>query len=218
MYLSHNYKTNLKVKSTTIMMKKTTLLFAICALLIGTSNNADAQKYKGESVVTLGAGYSFVGALFDAVSTDATAAPAILVMYDYAIGDKFTLGAAFSYQSMGYSFDNTYYSTANVPMTEVVEFKYARMNFGIRPLFHFGNNDDMDWYTGLRIGYQTWAVSNDSNDPFYIDGDEAIEVLSRPTVQPLLGARYFFTENIGVNLEVGLGSPYVAMVGANFRF
>jgi outer membrane protein W len=70
----------------------------------------------------------------------------------------------------------------------------------------------------LRIGYQTWAVSNDSNDPFYIDGDEAIEVLSRPTVQPLLGARYFFTENIGVNLELGLGSPYVAMVGANFRF
>jgi hypothetical protein len=200
------------------MMKKTTLLFAICALVIGTSNSADAQKYQGESVVTLGAGYSFVGALFSNIQNSTTfSIPAIVVNYDYAIADNFTIGAAFSHQAMGYRFDYDYFNASNVYITEEVKSTFTRMNFGVRPLFHFGANDDIDMYTGLRIGYQTWSYNNDSSDPDFDDGG-SILFNARPTVQPLFGVRYFFTQNIGFNTEIGLGSPYVAMAGLNFKF
>ena len=210
---------NFDLETTSIMMKKTTLLFAICALLVGTSNSVDAQKYQGESVVTLGAGYSLIGGLIDAIGTDVNVAPALLVSYDYAISDNFTLGAALSYQPMNYTFDNAYYvGTSITPVEETVKVNVARINIGIRPLFHFGNNDDVDWYTGLRIGYQSWSFKNDSNDPALADDFNDLGVLSRPTVQPLLGMRYFFTQNIGMNMELTIGSPYIAMIGANFRF
>ncbi len=199
------------------MLKRTTLLLAAFAIVLCGTKQSNAQTMQGESVVTVGLGWSLVGALFGNTSNATTfSTPAFLGHYDYALGDKFSLGAAFSYQSMGLNYTNyTYTNNAGVLVTEDIKSTYTRTNIGIRPLFHFGDNSDMDMYAGVRLGYQIWKHSHNSSDATW---SEVNVFNSRPTVQPLFGIRYFFTDLIGFNAEIGLGSPYVTMAGINLRF
>src|ERR1700690_3444869 len=101
-------------KQNTMRKKTSTIILAITVLSVSLfkTNSASAQNEKGASVVTAGAGASLVGLLFSAIkntvnrqsgaSVNITSTPAILAMYDYAIADKFSLGAAFSYQTFGF--------------------------------------------------------------------------------------------------------------------
>lgn len=212
-------------------MKKTSaiiLALSILCLSLFKSQNTFAQKGGDAppSVITAGVGWSLVGALFSTLSNntndssqfDFRQTPVIIGSFDYHVSPKFSIGAAYSYQSFTSEYTNyqytgtgggTYYGTwKNV---------LKRQNFAIRPLFHFGNSDEIDPYFGLRLGYTQWSSTTTNFDPAY-DSFESISIGSPIKVQVLFGSRYWVADFLGFNAEVAIGSPYFAMLGANFRF
>ena len=209
-------------------MKKPLLLLTLAFVLLAGLKPAAAQNMKGQSTVTGGVGFSLAGLLFRAIDNAADDAisnfemkstPGMLLHYDYGLADRFSIGAAFSYQQFKLVYTNMpYTTTAGYEDTASWDDKVKRINFGIRPLFHFGNNEDLDMYTGVRISMTQWSFSSSHPDPLYDDGDFYDSFNSTIRFQALFGLRYYFTPNIGFNTEFAIGTPYFLSLGANFRF
>jgi hypothetical protein len=209
-------------------MKKISLLFVVILLIFGNVNKSFAQKKKGQSTVTVGVGESIAGAIvstyekavvaainvFDpSINAKSTSIPAIFGSYDYSLTDIFSLGLAGSYQSWkvsipAYNDGTTAYGASSLNIT--------RTNFALRPLFHFGKNEDLDMYAGLRLGYTMWSTKITSTDPIVIGTGFGHGNAIAPAA--LFGLRYFFTKNIGANFEISLGAPYAVALGVNARF
>ncbi|MCU0434966.1 MAG: hypothetical protein MUC87_16030 [Bacteroidia bacterium] len=211
------------------MNKRRIILAAVILMIIGviTPNRAAAQKYQGQSVVTGGVGFSVVGlflglvdnALDAGTNIRSTKTPVLLGAYDYGLSDRFSIGVGYTYQSLTLKYDG-YYVDGNPDSLRTGSFtdRLARQNFGIRPMFHFGDNDDLDIYAGLRVSVVRWSYRTDRPD---LGSDWVGNILggaSPVKAQALFGMRYFFTENIGFNTELAIGPSYFAMVGINARF
>lgn len=208
-------------------MKKVSFIAATAFAVILTAltpGKAIAQKYQGQMNATAGASFSltglFVNAVLDAVDgaggVNTSSLPGLNVMFDYGVSDRFSVGGAYYYQSFTSNF-SSYVDTNGV--TQNGDFKVAlvRQNPAVRLLFHFGDNDDLDTYAGARIGYTLWSVRSDVPANSGADFDvDAVRSAIRP--QGLFGMRYFFTENIGANVELAVGAPYFMMIGLNARF
>jgi hypothetical protein len=209
-------------------MKKGSFIIAIALMLLAgiiTPQQVSAQKYQGQSVVTGGVGFSVVGLFFGLIENGldagteirSTRTPVLIGAYDYGISDRFSVGIAYSYQSLTLKYENYTDLNGNLVVGSFTD-RLTRQNFGLRPLFHFGDNDDLDIYAGLRLSLMRWSYSSDRPD---ISDNFATNILggiSPVKVQGLFGMRYFFTENIGFNTELAIGPSYFAMVGINARF
>ena len=210
-------------------MKKINLL--LIALLV--SGSLFAQNQSGEKVVSLNFGYSFTGGLIKALgdadvastdsfgvnSIDVTTLPAISLAFDYGIGEVFSIGAMYSFQSFsGQINDYTWVDENFDTRTESIDFGLTRNNIVLLPRFHYKlDNDKIDLYSGLRLGYLFWGGEVESTDPNFDDFDAFAG--GRPTFGLVpLGGRFYFNDNIGANFELALGAPYVASVGAQYRF
>ena len=183
-------------------------------LMFVSGTEVKAQKEKGGQVVSAGVGWSLTGGLIKLVFTgeDIKVSPVWNATFDYGLTDNFSIGAAFGYQTFKLFVDNGYYDVANNYITEEVEWKFSRMNLAIRPLFHFGRNDDLDMYTGLRIGMIKWGDSHDSSDPDFED-----YYTLTLGFQALFGMRVYFSDMIGMHFEAALGAPYLLEGGISIR-
>lgn len=209
-------------------MKKGSFIIAVAVMLLAgiiTPKQVSAQKYQGQSVVTGGVGFSVVGLFFGLVEngldagTDirSTKTPVLIGAYDYGISDRFSVGIAYSYQSLTLKYDNYTDMNGNLVLGSFTD-RLARQNFGLRPLFHFGDNDDLDIYAGLRLSFMRWSYTTDRPDLADNFATELLGGASPIKVQGLFGMRYFFTENLGFNTELAIGPSYFAMIGINARF
>ncbi|TND10341.1 MAG: hypothetical protein FD123_589 [Bacteroidetes bacterium] len=200
-----------------------TVALVVATLATFSPRNAMAQKFQGQSVVTAGAGYSLAGILMgvvtDAVNaTDAssTKTPVIAGMYDFGISDRFSVGAAYTYQGLTVKYSSYTDPNGNVITGNFTD-RLTRQNFGVRALFHFGDNDDLDTYAGARFGYTMWNYS--SSAPNGYDNSDILSGFGSPIKpQALFGMRYFFTDNIGANAEFAIGPTYFMLFGINARF
>lgn len=203
------------------------------ALIIGAfSIITFAQNDKGEKVVGLNVGYSLTGGVIGAVgdadvsgdtfsvgSINVSTMPAISGTFDFGIGEKFSLGALVSFQ--GFSGEVNDYSFTNAngqTQTESVDFSLNRLNFSIVPRFHYGvKSDNVDLYSGLRLGYILWTGSINTTDESF-DLFDSFQG-GRPNVGLILfGGRFYFTDEFGANFELAAGAPHIASVGLNYRF
>lgn len=111
------------------------------------------------------------------------------------MNDHFSLGVGISHGSIS---SESFFAR---------EFSLTRTNLGIRGLFHFGNNPKLDHYSGVRLGV---SVSN-------FEGDFEDETGGEFQPRVFYGMRSYFNDDIGVNLEVGVGLPYFFNGGVVFR-
>jgi outer membrane protein W len=124
---------------------------------------------------------------------------------EYMLSDNFGLGIDFLYASNSVSYtDNTYNYKVSVNRPRVL----PRFNY------HFGNSDALDLYGVLGIGWNGTKYVFESNDPS--------ENLSFDALVPVafrlgFGMRYFFTDNIGANMELGFGGAAVT-AGLSVKF
>ena len=203
-------------------MTKKYLLLLICgALTFGSVKKAQAQKYLGETVISAGAGWSLISTLFEVEFNgfgndfETFHTPVFLFAVDHAIANNFSVGVAASHQRLGIDIlDYEYENSVGDYVNEEVRFKMDRINLGVRPLVHFDFGSDLDFYMGARIGYQFWTITNNSSDPAINDPTSFEE---RTTFQPLMGLRADLNRVVGLHGELAIGSPYLAMVGINFR-
>lgn len=211
-------------------MKKTIYLAAAFFTLafFGKPQEAAAQKYQGQAVITGGAGYSvagiFLGLLSDGLNATgvvtSTKTPVILGGVDYGLSDRFSLGLLYTYQGVTMKYDSYDMTDANgniITVTGDFKDRLTRQSIGLRPLFHFGDNDDLDLYAGARFSYVFWNYnSNSRND---VDVQQLFDLFGSPIKpQALFGMRYFVTDNIGLGTEFALGATYFMSFGIHARF
>ena len=205
-------------------MKKLLTLLA----LVSASSLGFAQNQAGQSVVTLNVGYSIIGNLFTSslnalegasdANADVSSIPVIIGAFDYGLSDKFSIGIFGGFQRSSGTFDYTYTPfNDSVPTTESVTLSGSRTSIAIRPNFHYGNNDNLDLYSGVRVGFLMRNFTTNSTDDDFpsfdiFDGNRFTLGLT------LFGMRYYVTDNIGLGMEIGIGPPYAVNGGVNFRF
>ncbi len=191
---------------------KTIPLFLV--LFLGCATFLPAQNQEGQSAVGLHTGFSLASALFSLseidANVDASTPPAVQFTYDYALTNRVSLGGGISYQSFNLAYSD--YGETN----ENFDVRLSRFNLAVRGLFHYGNSETMDMYSGLRVGMSNWSLDVGTDNPNF-DPPKA----SGPAFAPqliLFGMRSFFTENLGIGGELAVGAPHVVSLGINYRF
>ena len=196
--------------------------FILALSMIGFMFNANAQDSEGASVATVGLGYSFFNNIIkNSLETysdvEVKSVPTIALTYDFALTDNFSIGVAGAFQNVSVEFTNQYIDQNFDIQTEIATTKVSRLNIALRPLFHYGDGDRLDLYSGIRVGYLIRNVETETNDELLnvlgdLDGNRfALGLVP-------FGMRYFFTDNLGVNMDLQIGTPYVVSGGIAFTF
>lgn len=227
------------------------------AFVLGGVFQLSAQNEEYKHTVALDIGASGVGSVIkvvDLIGNDllnnnftTKSSPVFNVTYDYGVKKWFSIGAALSYQrysgDMGYNFNDE-----GVDRMGMLDFSYNRINFAVRPLFHYGNSNKLDMYSGFRLGYTNingeFSTTND-RDYWQTQGEEGTNDLSGIIAKFLtlsedgegflnvsdfifreglsfqlvaFGLRWYISEDIGIHTEIAFGAPYYLTFGANYRF
>jgi hypothetical protein len=145
--------------------------------------------------------------------------PAYNFMLDYNSIRKFSAGIAIAYQQLSYvPGDNQGYSQ-NAFIDNA-----SRLNIGIRYLMHFSKVSYSDVYIGIRMGVSYWR-DNESLNPNYHSSSPYVSApipaspwtKTKASVQLLVGYKVYSLDNIGMQIEAGLGTPYYAEAGLTYR-
>lgn len=203
------------------MRKILFIVFAVLAVNLCNSNFANSQCIEKGNVI-VDASYGFPN-LFSAVlkssyknsgvvQTDfkiGTMGP-IGIQGEYLLSDKIGLGLCITYANSSVKYNElvnttTYNYKISVPRVRVL----PTFNF------HFATSENLDPYFIIGIGYSSWKLKYESNDPNFTGGSlsSSVPVAWRSAV----GLRYFFTDNIGAHLEFGIGGALV-LGGVSFKF
>lgn len=127
----------------------------------------------------------------------------VYVGLDYGIHPDITIGPQISYRkySEKWNFSGS-------------TFKYSHTIFvlGFNGNYHFNTLLDIasqwDVYAGLTLGYYVWSSPND-----YL-GNKSSGI----GLDVQIGARYFFADNFGINLELGGGTGSGGKFGITYKF
>jgi len=176
-------------------MKKQLLLVMLAMLFVGTSN-LFAQIEKNQSILNLGLG---VNSFYVSSSGFNTTLPPIEGSFEYMTSDVISVGGFIgAYQS---EFDYGFGSTT----------KFNYLSIGGLSNYHFVNDEKFNAYAGIRLGYLGFNANYE--DDFFSSLDfKASGVLFG--IQ--LGARYFFSQTIAANAEIGYGIALLN-IGVSFK-
>ena len=175
-------------------MKKNLLLF-VCLVLAG---NLYAQKNsfsEGDKLLNLGIGlnsYYSGGIPFGA-------------SFEYGVTDVISAGANIDYLS--YTYDYAGFGS----------YKFTALYIGARGSYHFNellnlNNDKIDLYAGVTLGYRSFSWSDDFN------GSIGDSYGSGVFFGIYAGGKYYFTEKIAAFTELGAVGSTNVRLGVAFRF
>lgn len=184
-------------------MKKNLILTA-AVLCIALTANAQNTFNKGDKVLNFGIGFG--NALYSG-SGYTSKVPPISASFEMGIVDnlfdeKSSIGVG---GYMGYTSAKwEYYDWG---------YKYTDIIIGVRGAFHYQLVDKMDTYTGLLIGYDIVSAKEFGT----ASGYDYSSSTSGLTWSYFLGARYYFTDNIGAMAEVGFGIAYLNL-GVTLKF
>lgn len=181
---------------------------------------------KGKNVVNLYYGVSIVGAFYKSVVSQSgidvktkTLGPLGLV-YEHLVTDNIGIGAEFGYTNVyvGFSDSQTYFTSGGASVTDVYlyEYNFNTVRAMFRANFHFADSEKFDAYGLLSAGYRHTTFSFKTSDPYYT-GSVSITNPIPVGLKPGIGFRYFFTDAVGLNIELALGTPLMCG-GLSFKF
>lgn len=129
----------------------------------------------------------------------------VIVGVDYGIARDFTIGAEASYRSK----KETWYT---------YEWKHSVFSIAANGNYHFNRilrlPDEFDLYAGLSVGYYHWTHKYSGDVDIDYNGSYA----SGLGISGQVGGRYFFTKNLGINLEGGGGHVSGGKIGITYKF
>jgi hypothetical protein len=199
-------------------MKQLTLLITLFSMC----NIANGQKFKGQSNLTVGAGYhtsDYIHKVYNnTFKPENLNSPAILLYalnFDMGLSDRISAGFSSSSVNVKSTYSGYTTSTGQAVIAEGSD-TYRTFDMGMRLLFHAGMNDDFDPYFGGKLGYGFRNFTTTSNHGFTSKAlnNEMGKIVSS---QLVAGFRYFFSERFGINIELGLGQTYNGLIGLSYR-
>lgn len=146
---------------------------------------------------------------------------------EYMVADNFGLGLDFNYVKSGSNYDLTstdsvYNSTTMMWEEQTTSYNWDYTSVRIRAMlrmnYHFVQTDNVDAYTGFAVGYKhanrTWTIEDPNANT---DGLEQDRALIPVAVRLALGTRIYFTDNIGMMIELGAGGGTPLQVGLSVK-
>jgi outer membrane protein W len=201
-------------------MKKLILpLLALTMMLAPTKTNAQALE-QGNVIIDAYYGFpNLYSAIFKAAYESSNSTGLTLgsqgplgIRAEYLISDKVGFGI-----DLGMNSSSISYSEADIN-NNIYDYKFTTRKIGAIFTFnyHFVENDKLDAYFVVGGGYGNRTFKFTSTDPNYIE--ESVESIIPISYKIGLGMRYFFTENIGANLALGLGQGGLVNAGISAKF
>lgn len=137
--------------------------------------------------------------------------------FEYLASDKMGVGVDFNYTSISWEEERTV-TDSIAGTTKIYTDKVARTVIRFMPRFniHFGSSESFDGYFGVAAGYRQATYKYTTDDPNY--EDETIDGIIPFALRVCVGARYYFTDNIGANMEMGFGGGALINAGLSFKF
>ncbi|MDO4691532.1 MAG: hypothetical protein Q4A64_01515 [Porphyromonadaceae bacterium] len=184
-------------------MKK---LFLIGAMLLGLSAQAQNDTFsQGTKVVSAGVGFGTYG-------VGSMVIPPLAASFEYSIKDNFFddkssigVGGYVGYYGLDYKT-----TILNVNQG----YKTSHIVLGGRGALHYQFVDKLDTYVGLMLGYRvTSATYYGYSGPLAIDASNTNSGLAWDS---FIGARYYFTDRLAANLELGYGNV-AAHIGVSYK-
>jgi len=173
-----------------------------------------AQVFKeGQHALSFGYGAgTLIGALnatFDTYADLSTSTLGPLYgKYEYGITENIGLGVNFAYGTNQWSYRYSSVDAVGNPTTYTETTDRTHFSVLARINFHFGNEEKFDPYVGLGMGYRDATWSTNSQDPLGGSG-VVFRGLVPLGLEMTIGARYFFSPNIGLYAEVGAAKSVV---------
>ncbi|MCB9263305.1 MAG: hypothetical protein H6607_13100 [Flavobacteriales bacterium] len=218
-------------------MKIVHVKFLVAFLVVTfVKTTAFSQSHKDQTTFTLNSGTSIISGLLKSLSaadssfldTDtllgrtsisnfsSSSRPQIILGIDHGLSDRWSLGAIFYTGSWKGNMNYSYTDNNNVTKTGSIDYHFNRYAFALTPKIHYGKNDKVDLYSGLRVGYVLWTTNINTDHP-NLKGFNGIG-LNRPLLGlTAFGARFYPIENLGVNFEFNTGAPNIIGYGINYR-
>lgn len=204
-------------------MKKIITLFLLTLFGFGTySAQEEGVMKKGNSSVNLYYGVNiFTGLYKNFLATNAIEAKykqigPMGIVYEYLVTDGIGIGAEFGYSGYSITFKETYSNSNGTVQTYDWEYKWSTLRAMFRANFHFAKSDNFDAYGLVSAGYRQSKFSFTSNDPGAGSFNQNFAFVPFG-IKPGVGLRYFFTKNVGINLELAIGTPIICG-GLSFKF
>ncbi|MBI1838259.1 MAG: hypothetical protein HYR91_13440 [Flavobacteriia bacterium] len=140
---------------------------------------------------------------------------------EYLLTDKIGLGLDLGFNSSSISYDDNttiYNSTTGNYDPITYNYKFSTKKIGAIATFnfHFIENDNLDAYFTVGMGYGNRSFTYASNDPNY--SFATVKSIIPVAYKIGVGMRYFFTENIGANLALGFGQGGLINAGLTAKF
>jgi hypothetical protein len=192
-----------------IMQRK---LCAVLILLVIAAGGAFAQNWYDsyapgidESTVLINAG---VGLGF---SSYRMGIPPISASVDFKLPVKLpiTIGGTAAFSTWGYSSGSGDYQ---------VDVTYTNIGFGVRGAYHFNFVKNLDTYAGITLGYVIQSADVKYGSAYGSEVKPVYDGISFLLYGANIGARYFFTKNIGAYFELGYSGLQVASIGLSVKF
>lgn len=184
-------------------MKKTVLLLVTMFALATNSNAQDGGFSNGDKLLNIGVG---VNSYYD------NGIP-LGVSYEKGISDAFSIGVDFNYLSSKYDFGN------EEIFGNGFDLKFTSLYIGARASYHLNEifgiyNSRIDTYAGGTLGYRSFSWTDSDNDSADLLGKN---YGSGIYLGGLVGAKYYFTDQIGAFIELGATGSSNARVGIAFK-
>lgn len=207
-------------------MKKTTLLILTCLGLVSISNkslNAQSTQQGNILIDVYYGGPNLTASILETTFVNAGAGEEVDRInslgpvggrISYMIAEKVSIGVDANFTDVSISFFSTTPDTTGNTYTYKAGWRTVR----VFPRFdyHFGNSDNFDGYFGVGAGYRSRTYYSESNDPNYDGG--SVEGINPISFRLAVGGTYYLIDNLGVNLEFGLGGGGLIRGGLAFKF
>ncbi len=200
-------------------MKKAIFSFMLLVLILGElkSQNSDKNNAIGLQIGLSRGGQMMVGNIYDFLSSNPYTAnnpPSINMSWDYALGDRISVGGTFSFNKSSFEVGNSL-TSGITPAT----WKGTAYGVGARPLYHFlgKTSKKFDFYGGIGLHLLVWSYeySPESSKNLYYSGLSQKANFMFPIT---LGLRYYPSNKIGISGEVGTNGISLVNIGLSYRF
>ena len=210
------------------MKKKITLFICLLtATMFMGAKTSSAQAFEEEkSVVSLGYGFgTLIGALASNIDGEQgysySSTGPIYAKWEYGVAENIGIGINLAYVSYDfkYSTDGSYYDASSgnyISTTYANEDKFSSFSGLLRVNWHFGDNDKLDPYYGIGLGYRTGTWTFTTTDPSGTNSGDFNNPIPLG-FETTFGLRYLFSDNMGAYLEAGAAKS-VIQVGLCGKF
>ena len=168
----------------------------LAAIAVFTFQFSQAQIEEGDSMINLGVGIS--PTFYSGTGFESSLLP-IEGSFEYMLKEKISIGAfvGFStaeFRAQGFNFG----------------YDYTYLLAGALGNYHFSNSEKFDAYVGLKLGYVNISADEVGTAGIGFSADSSGVLYGGQ-----LGARYWISDAIGINAEVGYG---ISIVRAGITF